>query len=102
MGIGGGTILIPSLIFLFNVKQQTAQSINLFIFIPTSIAAIITHYKNKNIEYKILSLLIISGVIGAFMGSTLASKLSSNLLRKMFSVFLFIMGFYEIFYKNNH
>jgi len=99
MGIGGGTILIPGLIIIFNTSQHTAQSINLLIFIPTAIVALITHIKNKNVEVRLSIKLIAGGVIGAILGAILASYISSSLLRKLFAVFLFFMGIYEIFYK---
>lgn len=99
MGIGGGTILIPALIIIFNTSQHTAQSINLLSFIPTAIVALATHIRNKNVEIKLSIKLVAGGVIGAVAGSTLASYISSSLLRKLFAVFLFFMGIYEIFYK---
>ena len=42
MGIGGGTILIPALLFLQDMNQQQAQGINLIYFIPTAVIALIT------------------------------------------------------------
>jgi len=102
MGIGGGTILIPGLTFLTNYNQQTLQSINLFSFIPLAIVALVVHIKNKDIVFK-LSLPIISfGLIGAWLGSKLALKISSDLLRKSFGIFLLIMGIYEIIYKEKN
>ena len=50
MGIGGGTILIPGIVFLLKIEQQTAQSINLLSFIPAAALAVFIHNKNKNIE----------------------------------------------------
>lgn len=100
MGIGGGTILIPGLIFLTDFKQQTIQSINLLSFIPVAIVALIIHFKNKNIIFK-LSLPIISfGLLGAWVGSRLALTIPSSNLRRLFGVFLFIMGIYEILCKD--
>jgi len=99
MGIGGGTILIPALVFFIKVTQQIAQSINLISFIPAASLAVYIHYKNGNIEKDMLIPLIISGVIGAIVGSISAVKLDPSLLKKIFSGFLFIMGTYEIFSK---
>lgn len=96
MGIGGGTILIPSLIFFTNLKQQTIQSINLISFIPVAIVALIIHFRNKNILVKLSYPLIFFGILGTFVGSKLASTLSSTLLRKLFGIFLMVMGIYEI------
>ncbi len=100
MGIGGGTILIPSLIFLTNLQQQTVQSINLISFIPVSIVALIVHCRNKNILFKLSLPLILFGIFGTFIGSNLALNLSSTLLRKWFGFFLLAMGLYEFFFKD--
>ncbi len=99
MGIGGGTILIPALIILFNISQQIAQGVNLISFIPTAAVAVITHIRNKNILLKLSVLLICGGLFGAVLGSILASSISSPVLRKLFGIFLFIMGIYEIISK---
>lgn len=100
MGIGGGTILIPALIFFTSLTQQQAQSVNLFTFIPIAIVAVITHKKNKNIEKGLWLPLTLTGIIGAFIGANLAIKLPSDFLRKVFGVFLFIMAIYQFFYKD--
>ncbi|KRQ87501.1 hypothetical protein ABG79_00840 [Caloramator mitchellensis] len=97
MGIGGGTILIPGLIIFLNVKQQIAQSVNLLIFVPTGIIALYSHIKQGNIEKESLSILIIFGIIGSIIGSFIAIFINSNLLRKLFGIFLFLMGAYEIY-----
>ncbi|HHY77619.1 MAG TPA: sulfite exporter TauE/SafE family protein [Clostridiales bacterium] len=99
MGIGGGTILIPALTFFLNITQQNAQSINLLSFIPAACLAVYIHNKNKSIEKDILFPLIISGVFGAIFGSMVAVNIDSSLLKKIFGLFLFIMGFYEFFSK---
>jgi uncharacterized protein len=101
MGIGGGTILIPSLIFLIGTEQHIAQSVNLLSFIPTAIVAILIHLKHKSIQKELVLKLILLGVVGALVGSFIAVNLDSNLLKKAFAGFLFIMGIYEIFSKKN-
>lgn len=101
MGIGGGTILIPSLVFFLGTQQQIAQSVNLISFIPTAIVAIFIHLKHKSIETKLVLKLILLGVTGAVIGSFIAVSLDANLLKKIFGGFLFVMGLYEIFSKKN-
>lgn len=99
MGIGGGTILIPALIIIFNTDVHIAQSVNLLSFIPIAAVALSTHIKNKNVKIKLSLKLISFGIIGAIAGSVIAAKLPSSLLRKLFAAFLFFMGFYEIMAK---
>ncbi len=100
MGIGGGTLLIPALVFLAGTRQQIAQSINLIVFIPSAIAALLVHAKKHNIEKGLLLKLAITGCAGAVIGSQMAVNLDSNFLKRIFGVFLLIMGIYEISSKN--
>ncbi len=97
MGIGGGTVLIPALIFIVGTTQHIAQSVNLSAFLPTALAALFIHAKNKHIRYKLAFHLMIAGTLGAVLGSKLAVTLSSDTLRRMFGVFLLVMGVYEFF-----
>ncbi|WHH59683.1 sulfite exporter TauE/SafE family protein [Petroclostridium sp. X23] len=99
MGIGGGTILIPVLVFVLHIDQHIAQSINLLYFIPTAIIALIVHIKNKRIDFKLAMTIVVFGILGAVLGSHFAVSLPSGLLKKMFGIFLFSMGIYETFRK---
>ncbi|NLM14097.1 MAG: sulfite exporter TauE/SafE family protein [Epulopiscium sp.] len=95
MGIGGGTVLIPALTIFVGMNQHNAQSINLIYFIPTAIAALVIHIRNKRIRKELLWFLIGGGVIGAVIGSFVAISLDAVLLRRLFGFFLFYMGITE-------
>ena len=99
MGIGGGTILIPALLFFTDITQQQAQGVNLIYFVPTAITALITHQKKGNLDWKTAKPLAVLGLAGAAAGAFLAVSLESELLRKIFGGFLFLMGLSEIFKK---
>lgn len=99
MGIGGGVILIPSLVLFANVNQVEAQGINLIVFIPIAVVALITHYKAGNIESKFGKKIIYGGVLGAIIGSFIALRIDPNKLRKYFGFFLIAISFYEFFGK---
>ena len=95
MGIGGGTILIPSLVFFTTLNQQEAQGINLVVFIPVAIVALIVHFKENNIELKYAKWIILGGIVGSIVGSLLALKTNPNSLKKYFGIFLLFIGTYE-------
>ncbi|NLJ40555.1 MAG: sulfite exporter TauE/SafE family protein [Clostridiales bacterium] len=99
MGMGGGTILIPALIFFTGIPQHLAQSINLSVFFPTSIVALWIHIKNKHVRYKLAFKIIATGVAGALIGSKLAVSISTHILRRLFGIFILAMGIYELFRK---
>jgi len=96
MGIGGGTILIPALVFFVGTRQQIAQSVNLIVFIPSAAAALIVHAKKHNIEKGLFLKLVLTGCAGAAAGSLMAVNMDSGILKKIFGAFLFIVGIYEI------
>jgi hypothetical protein len=96
MGIGGGTILIPALVIFIKPEQHVAQGVNLLFFVPTAIAALIIHIRNKRIDFKSAIPIMVFGLLGAYVGSRLAISLSGIALRKSFGVFLLIIGVYEL------
>lgn len=103
LGMGGGTVLILLLTLFQNVEQKLAQSINLIFFIPASTVAIIYFIKNKQLKVKESIVLVISGILGALIGSKLSSNINGDLLRKFFSIFILLIACFEIykFYMNN-
>lgn len=97
MGMGGGVILIPALTLIFSFSQHGAQALNLAIFFPMAIAAIILHFKHKLIRLKSAVKLIIGGLPGAALGAYLAILLDENTLRIAFGVFLILVAAYRIY-----
>jgi hypothetical protein len=99
MGIGGGVLLIPFLVLFNDVSQIDAQGVNLVVFIPVAIIALLTHKKEGNLESKYNKKIIIGGIIGATCGAILANLIEENNLRIYFGIFLLLVGLYELFKK---
>ena len=99
MGIGGGTILIPALLFLTEISQQQAQGVNLLYFIPTALVALMTHRKNGTLDMKTAKPLAAFGLLGAAAGAFLAVSMESEGLKRLFGGFLLLMGLRELFQK---
>lgn len=92
MGLGGGTILILFLTLFLQIKQQTAQAINLLFFIPIGLVSIFFHIRNKLIETKKLPFLYLFGTAGAVVGFFIVRYISTELLSKLFAVFILAVG----------
>ena len=97
LGMGGGTVLILLFSIFTEYDQHLIQGTNLIFFIPTSIVAIYMNVKNKIIDFKISKMIVFSGVIGAIVGSYLSFKFESDLLRKIFGIFLLFIACLEIY-----
>lgn len=97
LGMGGGTILILLLTTFQGMEQHIAQATNLIFFVPTSIAAIIIHLKNKNIDKKVAMIVGFFGIIGAIIGAIVANNIDSKNLKKYFSIFILLIAIREIY-----
>jgi len=89
VGVGGGVLLIPILIYFFKMNQHMAQGTSLAMLLPpTGLLAFLKYYKAGNADLK-LGLLIALGVfIGGYLGGMWAQKIGDVSLRKGFAVFL--------------
>ena len=96
-GMGGGTILILILSVFMGIDQHVAQGANLIFFVPTSISAIITTFKEKLINWKIGVPVAISGIIGAIIGAKISVNMDVNRLKRYFGIFLILITIYEIY-----
>lgn len=96
LAVGGGTLLVPGLVLIQGTPQHVAQGISLFIFLPTSVLAILTHLRYGNVQWKLAAKLAIGGAIGSFLGAKLALMLQPTMLRRIFAIYLIAMGLYQL------
>jgi uncharacterized protein len=89
VGVGGGVLLVPILVYGFKMNQKLAQGTSLGMLLPpTGILAFLTYYRQGNADLK-LGLIIALGVfVGGYFGGGWAQQLSGPTLRKLFAVFM--------------
>ena len=97
MGVGGGMLLIPALRIFFDIGQKNAQAINLFSFIPAAVCALIVHIKKKNVDFKSVIPMIITGIPFSVLGAYLCIRTSPRLLGILFGIFILVFGIREIY-----
>jgi len=87
IGVGGGIILIPALIYIFGMDQHLAQGTSLAMLLPpTGILAFMEYYKAGKVNWQ-LGLLIAAGVfLGGYFGGAWAQEISGPTLRKVFAI----------------
>ncbi len=89
IGLGGGIILIPALVLLMKLDQQTAQGTSVAIMLPPiGLFAVYNYYKAGYVNTKFAMIIAAAFMIGGYFGSMLALKLSPSMMRKIFSILL--------------
>ena len=94
LGLGSGTIVIPTLVLICGFGQKSAQGTALAVMVPMALLGTLLYWRNPEIEMKALpvGLIICGALIGVLFGAELAARLPGNVLRKMFAAFLIIVA----------
>jgi uncharacterized protein len=101
-GIGGGAIMVPAMVLLLGMDQKfaTGTSIAAQIF-PIGILGAAVYYRNGNMDIKHASLIAAGLVLGNLLGAQFANQpfISSEMMKKLYGVFLLVIGFRHLFYR---
>jgi len=98
IGIGGGTIILPVLVFLFGLSQHQAQGTTLALLVPPiGLLAAWTYYKQGYVDLHVAALICIGFLFGGLVGAKLATKLSNVVLERVFGVALLLISLKMIF-----
>jgi len=100
MGVGGGILIVPVLVLFFGMTQHEAQGTSIAVLIPpVSILALISYHKKGFVNYKFALILIVTFIIGSYLGGLFAVQLPEKELKKIFGVLLLVAGIKMIFGK---
>jgi len=99
-GLGGGTIIIPVLVFLFGMSQHTAQGTTMAMLVPPiGLLAAWAYYQKGFVDLKAAGLMCITFFIGGLIGAKFATAISDTTLTKVFGIALLLISLKMIFYK---
>lgn len=98
VGIGGGIIVVPALVFLFHLSQHQAQGTTLALLVPPiGLLAAWAYYQQGFVDIRIAALICVGFVLGGLIGAKLSLGLSDHTLQRVFGVALLIIGARMIF-----
>jgi uncharacterized membrane protein YfcA len=93
VGIGGGVLIVPALVFLFGMTQQQAQGTTLALMVPPiGLLAAWTYYQKGFVDLRAAALICIGFVLGGLIGSKVATHLSNSVLEKTFGVAMLLIS----------
>ena len=94
VGVGGGLIIVPALIFFLGYSQHQAQGTSLgLLLLPVGILAVLNYYNKGYIDIKVVAIMSIAFILGGWLGSKIALRLPAETVKKIFAVFLFYSAF---------
>jgi uncharacterized membrane protein YfcA len=93
VGIGGGVILVPAMVFMLGFSQQMAQGTTLaMLVLPVGILGALEYYRHGYVDMKVVGLLCLGFVLGSFFGAKLAVILPTEVLKRIFGGTLVVFG----------
>ena len=84
LGIGGGAVFIPGLVFLLDREQSVAQGISLTVIVATAAVALWKHSRHDNVDFRVALWIMPSAVVVSVAGALLATQLDGDVLRRIF------------------
>ena len=100
VGVGGGVLLVPILLFAFHMDQRHAQGTSLAMLLPpTGLLAFWQYYKAGAADLKLGMVIALGVFIGGYFGGEWAQHLSNPTLRKVFALALVVVAAKLFFQK---
>jgi len=100
IGLGGGVIITPALVFLFGFIQQRAQGTTLALMVPpVGLLAAWTYWRYGFVDLKAASIMCLGFVLGGLCGAKLAVVLPTDVLQRIFGFALLLISLKMIFSK---
>lgn len=93
MGVGGGFILVPAMLYILRMRAQVVVGTSLFqIIITTAITTVLQAGRNQTVDVVLATLLLVGGVVGAQYGARLSSRFRAEELRAALGLIVLLVG----------
>ena|SRR3989339_1944375 len=100
LGVGGATILIPTLIAIYGLSQHNAQGTSLAaLLLPVGILATMKYWQAGNVNIKFALFIALGFLVGGYVGAVFAQPMPDDILRKIFALYLVIIAVQLLFFS---
>ena len=100
VGVGGGIVIVPALVYFFGMSQKMAQGTSLAVLLPpTGLFAFIQYYRAGQVDLKVAVLIVVGLLVGGWFGGGWAQQVSEPALRKSFALLLALTALKMFFQK---
>ena len=100
VGIGGGIIIVPALVFFLGLTQHQAQGVSIgMLLLPVGFLAAFNYYKAGNLDFSKSLIIGASFVMGAYIGSKVSLNIDGAVMKRIFGVIILLISLKLIFGK---
>lgn len=99
VGVGGGIIIVPCLVFFLGFSQKMAQGTSLgILLLPIGILGAFQFYKQGYIDIKVVAIISVAFIFGSYFGSKIALSLSQENVKKIFAMLMLLVAVKMLFF----
>lgn len=101
VGIGGGIIMVPALVFFLGLTQKQAQGTSLgVLMLPVVALAVWQYHKQEHINFNYVFLIAIAFITGGYLGSKMVLGISDDKMKKIFALVMLLLSIKMLFFDN--
>ncbi len=99
VGVGGGIVIVPSLVYFLGFSQLDAQGTSLaLIMFPVGIFGVMQYYKHGHVDFNVVFILAIGFILGSLLGSKISTNvLSQDTIKKLFAILMILLAVKMLF-----
>ena len=99
VGVGGGIIIVPALVFFLGFSQKMAQGTSLgILLLPVGILAVLQFYKQGYINFNVVWIISAAFLFGSYFGSRIALSLPQETVKKIFAILMILIAIKLLFF----
>ncbi len=100
VGVGGGIIIVPALVYFLGFSQHSAQGTVLFLFLlPIGILGVFNYWQAGHVDWKVACIMASTFFVGSYLGSKFSISIDALTLKRIFGVVILILSLKMIFGK---
>ena len=93
VGVGGGIIIVPAMIYFMNMNQMQAQGVSLaLLMLPVGILGVMNYYKAGHIQFSYVLIMAVGFVLGNYFGSKYAMRVPEHKIKFFFALLMFYVA----------
>ncbi|MBM3441711.1 MAG: sulfite exporter TauE/SafE family protein [Bacteroidetes bacterium] len=100
VGVGGGIIMVPALVYFLAFSQHRAQGTSLALMLfPVGILGVINYYRKGYVDLRIAGLLAVGFILGSYLGSRFSLSLPQSVVKKIFAAVMLLVALRMLFWE---